>query len=94
MIGTSIDQNRVTYTHFFLFGRTRMRLSSSGRMSSGYPRWVIVLLVIVVACMALSVDAAKEKRGRKRKQALEPMDNETGSNNELGMMRSRTVLVA
>ncbi|XP_022652723.1 uncharacterized protein LOC111246802 isoform X1 [Varroa destructor] len=72
-------------THHRLFQRkeTRMRLSSSGRMSSGYPRWVIVLLVIVVACMALSVDAAKEKRGRKRKQALEPMDNETGSNNEL-----------
>ncbi|OQR79446.1 hypothetical protein BIW11_05729 [Tropilaelaps mercedesae] len=47
----------------------------------GYRRQNVILLAIVVACVALSSEAAKEKRGRKRKQALEPLDNETGSNN-------------
>lgn len=57
-------------------------------------QWKIAVVFLAVVCVAFTAEAAKEKKGRKRKQALEAMDNETESNNmEIGMIITTTTEV-
>lgn len=72
--------------YLLLNSRRTMRLANCFRaIGLSGRQWSVLLLVAAFASAAFTTEAAKEKRGRKRKQALEPMDNETGSNNmEIG----------